>query len=1033
MKTNQYPLKCTQVKLNTVLLRMVLLAIMLLFCVGRASSQYFGQNKPRYKNYNYKVLQSPHFELYHYLEQDSTAHSLVRLHELWYQRHQAVLKDTFESRNPVIFYNHHADFQQTTAISDMIGVGTSGVTEGLKNRVVMPFLETNTQTSHVIGHELVHAFQYHLLLTGDSTDLSSIQNLPLWMVEGMAEYMSAGRVDAHTAMWMRDAVISRDIPTLKDLTINMKYFPYRYGQAFWAFVTGIWGEQVIRPLFLNTAKYGYQVALDSVLGYKEKKFSEIWKNQLEAYYTPFMEDTSEVVGRPMFNIENAGELNISPVYSPDAKYMAFISEKDGLSLDIYLVEVKTGKIIRKLAGNVRDSHIDDFNYIESVGTFSPDSRYFAFTAFSKGRNALIVVDVLSGKVIRQILLPGLEAFNYPNWSPDGRYIVVSGLAEGQSDLYLYDYLQNQLDKLTNDPFSEIHPSWSPDGNYLVFASDRGKDTDLARFTYGGFRICLMELASRQVQVLDLFPGADNLNPQFSPEGHMIYFLSNADGFRNLYEYSTVTGEVYRLTKYFTGISGITPFSPALTVARDNGLLAYCLYRNDKYTIYMADPAEFSFVWEKADPDEVDFSAATLPPANSIPVQESLNLAESIKSQASLPSDSNLSTVPYRPKFKLDYIGNTTVGVAAGRFGTGLAGGVNTLFSDIVGNHQLFGSLALNGEVYDFGAQLAYFNQKNRFQWGALLSHMPYLSAAERYFNDTISLEKEPVPVMNQALDLLRTFETQVGLFSYLPLSRTRRLEGGISLARYYHQLDRINNYYHMGYLVGEERDRLPAPPGYTIGVANAAFVGDNTLFGAVGPLQGVRYRLGVEQFFGAVQFQSLLADYRQYFRLKPVSLALRLYKYGRYGMDAESGVLPPLYLGSPTLVRGYSGSSFYRNESIRTGSFSLNQLVGSRMLVGNVEVRQPFTGPERLSLIKSGLLLTELAAFLDGGIAWDSNGIQVEQQETGASWIRKPVFSTGLSLRLNLLGYMVVEPYYAFPLQRDLRVGVFGLNFTPAW
>jgi Tol biopolymer transport system component len=1011
----------------------VLLGFLLLICSGSAAAQYFGRNKPKYKTYDFNVLQSPNFEIYHYLKDDTSARNLAYLHEKWYQKHQTVLKDTFNFRNPVIFYNHHADFQQTTAIDGSIGIGTGGVTEGLKNRMIMPFLETNRQTDHVIGHELVHAFQYHMLRTGDSTKLNSIQNLPLWMVEGMAEYLSTGRMDAHTAMWMRDALLSNDFPTLKDLTSNPRYFPYRYGQAFWAFVTGIWGDKIIRPLFLATAKYGYEAALDSVLGKSAEQLSTMWKNHLQNYYQPFMADTSEVVGQKFFSVENAGELNISPVYSPNGKYMAFISEKNLLTIDIFLVDVKSGRIIRKLSGAMNQSHIDDFNYVESVGTFSPDSRYFAYTVFTKGRNALVVVDVQNGKTVREITIPTLEAFNYPTWSPDGRSIVVSGLVEGKSDLYLYDYRSGLVERLTNDWYSDIHPSFSPDGNYIVFSSDRGKDIDIESLTYGSFRICLLEVQSHKVEVLDIFPGADNLNPQYSADNHMIYFLSNADGFRDLYEYSTVNGDVFRLTKYFTGISGITTFSPALSVARDNGLLAYSLYRDGKYTIYRADPADFGFVREKVDPTKVNFRAGILPPEHSIPVGEWVTLANKNHGNKYFIADTTLRTIPYRPKFRLDYIGNTTVGIAAGRFGTGLAGGVNTLFSDILGNQQLFGALALNGEIYDLGGQLAYINQKSKVNWGVTFSHIPYQSAGLSYLRDTVAVRDTTLPVLNQALDLLRTFETGIGVFSYLPLSQTRRIEVGTSLARYYYRLDRISNYYYQGYLVGEKRERLSTPSGYTISQVNLAYVGDNSVFGTVGPLHGRRYRFGVEQYFGAVNFRSLLADYRHYFWFKPLSIGFRMYHYGRYGRDAESGALPPLFLGFPTLVRGYDSQSFYQKQTIETGGFSINQLSGSRMMVANAELRIPFTGPERLSLFKLNFLPTELAVFADGGIAWDSRGLVANGEVSNVTMRRIPVFSTGLSLRVNVLGYMVIEPYYAIPLQRGFTGGVFGVNFAPGW
>jgi hypothetical protein len=178
--------------------------------------QYFnGPNKPDYKIFEYKVFTTPHFEIYHYFNNDSVIKSLALAAEKWYERHLMIFRDTFKEKNPIIIYANHADFQQTNAISGLIGVGTGGVTESLKNRVVMPVMESAAQTDHVLGHELVHAFQYHLLLSEDSTQMRSVRNIPLWMVEGMSEYLSIGSMDPHTAMWMRDALINNDFPPSK--------------------------------------------------------------------------------------------------------------------------------------------------------------------------------------------------------------------------------------------------------------------------------------------------------------------------------------------------------------------------------------------------------------------------------------------------------------------------------------------------------------------------------------------------------------------------------------------------------------------------------------------------------------------------------------------------------------------------------------------------------------------------------------------------------------------------------------------------
>jgi hypothetical protein len=132
---------------------------LLLFSIN-AEAQYFGRNKVNYKELNFKVVQSPNFEIYHYLDNVNTRNRLAQQVEQWYRMHQVIFKDTFQHRNPLLMYSNHADFQQTRAIQGQIGVGTGGVTEALKNRVIQPFMESNAQTDHVLGHELVHAFQY---------------------------------------------------------------------------------------------------------------------------------------------------------------------------------------------------------------------------------------------------------------------------------------------------------------------------------------------------------------------------------------------------------------------------------------------------------------------------------------------------------------------------------------------------------------------------------------------------------------------------------------------------------------------------------------------------------------------------------------------------------------------------------------------------------------------------------------------------------------------------------------------------------
>jgi hypothetical protein len=441
----------------------IALQIILMIVPTAGKAQYFGRNKPTYQTFKYQIKQTPHFEIHHYLANDTVMKYFAGWAEEWYNLHQLIFKDTFKIKNPLILYANHADFQQTNAISSIISEGTGGVTESLKNRVILPFAPTLYQTDHVLGHELVHAFQYHKLLKPDSANHYNMNNLPLWMVEGMAEYLSIGSVDANTSMWMRDALIHKKFPSINDLNNTSEYFPYRYGQALWAFIGKTWGDSIILPLFEKTAQYGLDGAIDSLFHFNEKTLSGMWRTAMENHYGKLMKDTTyQVIGKQIISKKNAGSTNVSPSLSPDGKYIAFFSEKNVFTLDLYLADTQSGKIIKKLSSVNRSQEIDDFSFIESGGTWSPDSKQYAFVVYSKGRQKLAIVDVRKAKM-RLLEIKGLNSFSNPEWSPDGKYIVVTGLVDGIGDLYLYDIKTGKTEKLTHDLFSNIHPSWSSDG------------------------------------------------------------------------------------------------------------------------------------------------------------------------------------------------------------------------------------------------------------------------------------------------------------------------------------------------------------------------------------------------------------------------------------------------------------------------------------------------------------------------------------------------------------------------------------------
>jgi Tol biopolymer transport system component len=1009
----------------TLVVRRFYLVLMALSLAAPAAfGQYFGRNKAQYKKLDFEVLETPHFEIYHYLKKEQVPNELGQASERWYNWHSKILNHRFKQQNPLIFYNHHADFQQTTVISGLLGTGTGGVTESLRNRVIMPLTASNQQTDHVLGHELVHAFQYDMMLNNDSASANNLNNIPLWMVEGLAEYMSIGRVDAHTAMWMRDAVLNKDIPTVEDLTRKQHlYFPYRYGQALWAYIAGLYGDNIISPLFRATGKYGTRMGMLRTLGADDKAISAAWKKALTDYYTPLMKDTTAIVGERLISEKNGGRMNVSPALSPDGKYVAFISERNVISTDLYIADAQTGKIIRRISNNFQRSHIDDISFLEAAGTWSPDSKQFASIIFSKGRTNLLVLDVARGRTVREIEIPGIEYINNAAWSPDGRHLLISGLVAGRSDLYLYDLTTKKVENLTNDTHSDLHPAWSADGRQIVFSSDRGGAERINLGGYSAYRLCTLDVATRQVTVLNVFPGADNLNPQFGPDNH-IYFLSNADGMRNLYAYDPTKNQAFRLTNYFTGISGITAFSPALSVSAQTGQVVYNVLRNRQYNVYRATINQFTP--QPVAVNQINLAAATLPPAAKLANDM---VGRNISTQARIPlaDSTKFTTRAYDPKFELSYVGGSAGGSTGTYRGQGpvAAGGVATLFTDILNNHQVMGVAQLNGEIYDLAGQVAYLNQKNKIKWGVSVGHIPYVYGGAFYSQDTVQIGNEPRQVLNSGLILQRTFQDQVALFSSYALSQTKRFEASTSFARYSNRVDIYNTYYDaLGRYIGEDRERGESTPGFNLGQTNIAFVGDNSTSGVTSPLNGHRFRFDVGRTYGGINFNTVLADYRKYWFTRPVGFAVRAMHYGRYGGDAEK--MFPLYLGNEYFIRGYNNNSFRNDVSAEGNSLSINQLVGSRLAVANAEIRLPFSGPERLSLINSNFLFSDLVLFADGGLAWSKGNKVSFNSSSGNRDIHIPVYSAGASLRINLFGYLIIEPYYALPLQRKGMRPTFG-------
>ncbi|HKJ67574.1 MAG TPA: BamA/TamA family outer membrane protein [bacterium] len=142
----------------------------------------------------------------------------------------------------------------------------------------------------------------------------------------------------------------------------------------------------------------------------------------------------------------------------------------------------------------------------------------------------------------------------------------------------------------------------------------------------------------------------------------------------------------------------------------------------------------------------------------------------------------------------------------------------------------------------------------------------------------------------------------------------------------------------------------------------------------------------------------------------------------------------PFYLGYGSLIRGYEASSFLPEEC-PPGGFScvaFDRLIGDKLVIANLEFRIPLFGTDAFGLLNFPFLPTEISPFFDAGIAWNKGDPPVltwaEQ-----SFERIPVFSTGVATRMNIMGYLILQVYYAFPFQRPEKGFHWGFTIEPGW
>ncbi len=826
----------------------------------------------------------------------------------------------------------------------------------------------------------------------------------------MAEYLSLGPIDAQTAMWMRDAAHPRDAARTSGTWTTPSTFPIAGATHSGRTSARRYGDRAIASLVRSAANPRFDlVGLTRQLGTDPDTLTEDWHRAIRASAQavaanepPLVSDVHLAVGKAT----GSGRFNIGPRLSPDGQLVAFFSERDRFSIDLFLADAESGRIERRLVHSATDPHFDSLEFLNSAGAWMPNGRTLAITAVRSGKPVLVLIDAANGRILREVPLAGLDDAINPAVSPDGRTVAFSGNAGGLLDLYTVSLETGHLERLTHDPYADLEPTYTPDGRSLVFTSERDS-TSLTTLEPGPLRLARLDLTTHEVRPIPGFLRGKHLSPQVSADGRTLVFIAEPDGISNLYRMPIDGGPILRLTAFPTGVAGITASSPALSVASDTGRLAFSVFEDDGQVVYTLDPADMVTLV----PPETSESAAVLPGRTAASGDVARLLGDYDRG---LPAPAAASSSePYRQDLSLDLITQPTVSAGVDQFGGFVSGSISAFFSDMLGDRALVVGAEVAGKLADLGGQLVYVQRKHRWNWAVSVEQTPY-----RVGYWSLARDADTV-TLSETID--RQTTRGVSAITAYPFNTATRVEftGGLESLSFTREV-RVRDYAaDTGRLIAQHDEHSTLARPLNLAEASVAIVHDTSFFGATSPIYGRRYRLELDRSEGSLSYSGVLVDWRRYWMPKsPITVAVRGLHYGRYGPDAEDPILIGLYLGYPDLVRGYGIGSFSSGECAdttvgRCGVFE--NLIGSRLLVANVEVRAPLVGLFRGDL-QYGRVPVEVGAFFDSGVAWTQ-----ETRPAFAGGTRQLVRSVGGLANINAFGLFVVQISAAHPLDRPSR------------
>lgn len=1031
----------------------------------------FGQNKVQYKVFDWKYLQSQHFDIYfnqggEYIAQFTAVAAESSLVSL-----ENNIGYGIKNRIPILVFNSHNEFQQNNAVDEYLSEGIGGVTELFKNRIVVPFEGDYDKFRHVIHHELLHAYMNDLYYGGSIQNIIS-QNISLqfpgWFSEGMAEYQSLGGMDKANDMFIRDAVIYDYLPQLDYID---GYLSYRGGQSFFSWLADEYGKEKIGDLMIQIKGLGdVEEGFVDVYNLGIEKLSEKWHKSLKQTYWPDINSRQELndfAMRLTDSRQGDGFYNTAPSISPKGDKVVFISNRDDY-FSVYIADIKSGKIIKKLIGGNQTADFEELHLLTPGLCWSPNGKKIAISVKSGAKDAIYIIDAESGDE-RELPIEFDGIFSV-DWNPVNNSLVLRGDNAKQSDIWIYDLNLKKLERVTNDLFSDIDPKWSRDGKKIYFSSDRGSftnlndipaDFDMNNYDYKDKDVYVYDVDSKQLTRFTEDKHANESSVVSSADGRKVLYVSDRNGIDNIWLRDLETGDERPITNSLDPIS-------LLSLSADGKRLAFSSLNKGGYDIFYLD-----------NPFDIDIGMKELP--NTPFVQKRIDerdrertFTDSIKTIADSLLNIVRDTSGNSEYFTLDSTGSNmqdssfTADSTKSLYGNDVSLNLDPDKTDtnkqspsqrlklkeknrskfqLTDNTNPDGSYKVNNYKIKFSPDLVYSNANYSSFYGVQ-------GLIQMAFSD-VTGDHRIYAALSAVLDLKNS--DYAFAYYYLPkridygisayhsarfllvgrnlansqLYRYRTVGGDLSISYPLSKFNRIDGALSYNHLTKENMDN-PLEPTQKLDFVMPAisYVHDNTLWGYTAPIKGTRYNLtllGTPKIgSNGVSFFSAIGDYRTYFDIADdYTFVLRLNAGYSVGKNPQR-----FYIGGTESWINYEIQNdelpiediqdfAFSTPVMPLRGFNYNTKSGSKFALMNAEFRFPLFRYLILGLLPFGFQNIQGVLFADAGTVWTHNkSLQLFQNINGFQ-TKDLLLSMGIGTRLFFLYFpMKLDIAWTYDMQK---------------